>query len=330
MDDATTSAQKGSTPPAANAPARRRGPAQRERPPDKRTKKEMRGRKRKAAGAAAPLADDGEKEAEQHHGDRQFISALARGLEVLSAFRAKDGPLGNQELSARTGIPAPTVSRITYTLTRLGYLAFNKRLETYDLGGSALSLSFVAMAHLDMRAIARPLMEDLARAGNCIVALAKRDRQMMLLVETVESDALVGLRLLPGARMPIAKTALGRAYLAALPEAEREAILDQLRPQFGAEWTTVRRNVEKAVRDVERQGFCTSIGEWRQDINGAGAVVSMPDGAEPLAIDVGGPAYLVPEREILDALGPRLAQTAGQIGALLSPRRPQAADDLRR
>jgi DNA-binding IclR family transcriptional regulator len=123
--------------------------------------------------------------------------------------------------------------------------------------------------------------------------------------------------------MPIATTALGRAYLAALPEAERETLLDELRPQFGADWPTVRRGIEKALRDIERQGFCTSIGDWHKDINGAGAAIVMPDGREAYGLNLGGPAYLVPEGEILEQLGPRLAQTARKIAALLAPRRAQ-------
>ena len=58
------------------------------------------------------------------HGDRKFITALARGLEVLRAFTPTEGLLGNGEIAERTGLPKPTVSRLTYTLTKLGYLEF--------------------------------------------------------------------------------------------------------------------------------------------------------------------------------------------------------------
>src|SRR5690606_20818969 len=59
--------------------------------------------------------------------DRKFITALARGLDVLSVFRPDDRLLGNQEIAARTGLPKPTVSRLTYTLTKLGYLTHVER-----------------------------------------------------------------------------------------------------------------------------------------------------------------------------------------------------------
>src|SRR6516165_2654986 len=61
--------------------------------------------------------------------DRNFVIALARGFEVLRAFKPTDGMLGNQEIAARTKLPKPTVSRLTYTLTRLGYLTHLARLE---------------------------------------------------------------------------------------------------------------------------------------------------------------------------------------------------------
>jgi hypothetical protein len=54
--------------------------------------------------------------------DRPFVTALARGLELLGAFRPDDRVLGNLELATRTALPKSTVSRLTYTLTRLGYL----------------------------------------------------------------------------------------------------------------------------------------------------------------------------------------------------------------
>jgi len=49
---------------------------------------------------------------------------------VLRAFQPNDGLLGNQEIAARTNLPKPTVSRLTYTLTKLGYLAPVPRFES--------------------------------------------------------------------------------------------------------------------------------------------------------------------------------------------------------
>jgi len=72
-------------------------------------------------------------------GDRKFITALARGLEVLRVFTPTEGLLGNGEIAERTGLPKPTVSRLTYTLTKLGYLSHIERLAKYQLAPAALA-----------------------------------------------------------------------------------------------------------------------------------------------------------------------------------------------
>lgn len=54
-----------------------------------------------------------------------FATTLARGLSLVEAFGPDDLWLGNAELSRRTGLSKPTVSRLTSTLIELGYLTRN-------------------------------------------------------------------------------------------------------------------------------------------------------------------------------------------------------------
>ena len=66
-------------------------------------------------------ADDGIEQAiaQEERRDRRFVSALARGMAILRCFSAANagGP------TVRRRLPRPTISRLTYTLTRLGYLS---------------------------------------------------------------------------------------------------------------------------------------------------------------------------------------------------------------
>ena len=57
--------------------------------------------------------------------DRDFVVALARGLELLRAFRCEGEALGNRDLAERAALSKSTVSRLTYTLHKLGYLSYN-------------------------------------------------------------------------------------------------------------------------------------------------------------------------------------------------------------
>ena len=112
--------------------------------------------------------------------DRSFVVALSRGLDVLRAFRPNDGLLGNQEIAARTNLPKPTVSRLTYTLTKLGYLTPVPRFEKYQLAPSAMALGYAALANLGVRHLSEPFREEVMRETGGAVAVGGRDRLSMI------------------------------------------------------------------------------------------------------------------------------------------------------
>jgi len=229
--------------------------------------------------------------------DGQFIAALARGLEVLNAFRRGEPEMGNTELAERTGIAKPTISRITHTLTKAGYLNFNARRMTYELGAAAISLGHIALSNLDVPRLAKPLMQSLANHSGFNVGLGMRDRHLMMYAETCEGKALVGLTLRSGSRIPIATSAMGRAYLAALPEDQR----------------AVLKGIQRAAKQVEETGYCLSLGDWQKDINGVAVPIRFPSAQHCYAINLGGPAYLLKEDHIRRTLGPDLVRVARQI-----------------
>lgn len=94
--------------------------------------------------------------------DRNIVTAVSRGLSILSAFSPRDVWLGNSEIAERTGLPKPTVSRLTETLMRLGYLHHSSRRRQYRLGVAVLTLGYAVLGDLDVRKVARPAMQALA------------------------------------------------------------------------------------------------------------------------------------------------------------------------
>src|SRR5690606_34923895 len=78
--------------------------------------------------------------------DDQFVSALARGLKLLRCFEPGQAFLGNQELAERTGFSKATVSRLTYTLVRLGYLNYHPEKYRYSLGSAVLVTAYPHLA----------------------------------------------------------------------------------------------------------------------------------------------------------------------------------------
>jgi DNA-binding IclR family transcriptional regulator len=249
--------------------------------------------------------------------DRQFVIALARGLDVLRAFTPQDSLLGNHEIAARTGLPRPTISRLTHTLTRLGYLKHSERLGKYQLGTAVLSLGYAVLANIGLRQVARPLMQDLADQVNASVSLGSRDRLNMVYVEHCRALGTVTLRLDLGSRIPVATTAMGRALLAALPERERDYLMQHIAKREGANWPRVRAGIERAIEDYRTKG---SAGDWQSDVHAVGVPLIPPDDSGIVAFNCGGPSFLFDRKRLLNDLGPRLVNLVRNVESQLAGR----------
>ena len=252
-------------------------------------------------------------------GDRQFVAALARGLEVLRAFRPNDGLLGNLEISERTNLPRPTVTRLTYTLTKLGYLTYLERLGRYKLAPAALSIGYAAMANFRIREVARPFMQEMADEASASVALGGPDRLSMVYIGHCRSDTPgIGVRLDVGSRVPMATTAMGRAYLAALPEPDREEMFELIRHRAGGDWPNIRAAIEDKIEQVATRGFAMSVGEWQEDVNGVGVPFVPDDGSGILAFNCGAPAFRLDRDRLQSELGPRLVSMVQSMSRILT------------
>lgn len=249
-------------------------------------------------------------DADENSKDRQFVSALARGLEVLRAFQPGELELSNQELSERTGLPKPTVTRLTYTLTKLGYLTLAPRGGSYQLGAGVLALGYSLLSRMDLRLLARPQMEELANDYNATVALGTRDRLRMVYIEACRGPAAVALSLDVGSHIPIATSAMGRAFLAIVPEDERNYLLDHVKKHEPDQFPHIRDGVEKAINDVKTRGFCLSIGDWQKEVHAAAVPIKSPHRSGVFAINCGGPSYRMDPEVLEKEIGPRLVDIA--------------------
>ncbi|ROO24493.1 IclR family transcriptional regulator [Salinisphaera orenii MK-B5] len=251
--------------------------------------------------------------------DRKFVTALARGLDVLRAFEPRDNLLGNQEIARRTGLPKPTVTRLTYTLTKLGYLSYNKELERYQLGMGVLALGYATLANFGIRQIARPYMQDLAEEVNASVALGARERLSMMYLDHRRASGEVTLRLDIGSRIPLATTAMGRAFLAALPEVERGYLMTHLEKRTGPEkWPAVRRGIETACEQYATHGFVTTVGDWEKEVNAVGVPLIETTNGDVFAFNCGAPSFLLAPDRLESEVGPRLKYLVQNVQAAIS------------
>ena len=247
--------------------------------------------------------------------DRHFVTALARGLTVLACFRAADGLLGNQELARRTGLPKSTVSRLTGTLARLGYLSQPAGSHQYRLGAATLALGQAPLMPPELRAAARGPLQELADATGAEAALGVRVEFAMLYAEHCNCST----RPIPpdslhlGSRVALGTSAMGMAWLAALPEAQRRETLAQLAALRGADVPLLESAAAQAVHDHATLGVACAFGTWRASVNAVARAFRPRPELPPVVVNCGGAARSFSQAFLLREVRPRLIDTVARL-----------------
>jgi len=199
--------------------------------------------------------------------DTAGSQSLERGLQLLRAFRLGATVLGNAELAARTGLPRPTVSRLTRSLVDAGFLA-------YDLQHK---LALVYRRELPLLDVALPLMRKLACSEQINVGLAVAEQQDMVYLESIREQQRFFRNVSSGSRIPIEQTSLGRAALYALGKQARDDMLAAIAPRYGRGWTAMRAEIRRSLADIAKNGYCHS--SWQAGMVALAAPLVLPDGA---------------------------------------------------
>ncbi len=251
----------------------------------------------------------------------QFVSSVARAFSILRCFEHGEQYLGNQDIVRRTELPKPTVSRMTFTLSALGYLEYSSHLEKYSLGTAVLSLSHAFMKSHDVISIARPLMRELADYTQAAVMLGAADGRRMVVLEVCQGDPTFHLKLEPGARVPHGSTALGRADLAARPQPFFDQHLAELEEECEpSHWPKIRAGILRARQDYENYGFCFSLGDWNPDVFAVGVPMVSADRNRILAFNCSGRVSVMAREKLIHDFGPKLVALRNSVFELTGGR----------
>jgi DNA-binding IclR family transcriptional regulator len=107
---------------------------------------------------------------------------------------------------------------------------------------------------------------------------------------------------------------MGRAYITAVPEAERTEIMDRVRELVPDErWQEIKAGIDRAMSDIRELGVCCSFGEWQKDVNGIAVPVRPGGGLPPMPINCGAPAYMVSKDFLLEKVRPKLIALAADL-----------------
>ena len=244
-------------------------------------------------------------------GDRQFVMALARGLEILSCFSSAKMDIGGTELAAMTGLPQPTVWRLCHTMMQLGYLIPSNG-DRMRPGIPLLRLGRAAMTSIPLASKAHDRMNALAHKFGAAVGLAARDGARMVFVQQCLSDAQLLMNLKVGSRLRLATSGVGWGLLAGFDEAEREKLIaDFAAPD--SRWPKVEAAFRKEMIAYKERGFILNLGAFHQGYNTMAVPIMGPDGKPAFGLSCAGSAVTHTSAFLRREVAPELLKVAASL-----------------
>ena len=215
-------------------------------------------------------------------GSYEPVVALMRGLEVLRCLN-EQGPVAVAQLHAHTGIAKPTIVRILETLAHTGYVQRCDDGRKYTVTAKVLALANGYDAQAQLLAVAAPILDAQRQIVGWPIELGVFDNDAMVILNTSRKAGVLAINRKPGSRVPVLRTALGRAYLAALAPPALQERLHSLADLPGPDFDPARKKTELAaiLATARERGYAVADTETLS--NGRALGCAILHGHEPIA-----------------------------------------------
>lgn len=225
----------------------------------------------------------------------QGTAAFGKFMQVLQQVADAPGPMSTAELVRASGFPRPTLHRIVAALLAEGLLREADGGGAYELGPRLMELASRSWGRLGLRGAAADALRTLRDTTGETVHMAVPSGTRMVYIEKLESPSAVRMASRVGSSMPMHSTAVGKAYLAALDDTRRQALLPTLELTRHTEHTVVRPEaLRRQLQRVQAQGWSVDDEENEAGITCYGAVIRNGSGEPVAAVSVSTLRYRQP------------------------------------
>lgn len=248
------------------------------------------------------------------------VQVLDRALAALAALAESTTECSLAELCPTLGLHKSTTHRLMMVLEQHRLVVKNPDTGRYRLGLRLYELGSRAIDGLDLRGRARPYLDRLQERFGETVFFCILDEGQVFYVEKVESERSVRTACKVGSRAPAYCTAVGKAMLADLPEAEMAKIVRRwgLKAVTANTITTIPR-LKAELKAVRSRGYAIDDEEKEEGLRCVGAVVRAHSRKLSAAMSISGPAFRM-TKERIPEVGQALMQAAGDLSRELGYR----------
>ncbi|MEA4816523.1 MAG: IclR family transcriptional regulator [Lachnospiraceae bacterium] len=242
------------------------------------------------------------------------IQSVERAINILKCFE-KHAELRGTEIGKMLSLNKSTVFGLIRTLEQNNFLEQNEETGKYHLGFAVFQLGL--LVNFDLKHIASPYVDELAKYTQETVNLVIRDGNYVLYIKKQESSHSMRICTKEGQHLPIHCTAVGKSILAFLPEEEVLGILDSIKyEQFTKNTLTSKESILKELPKIKETHLSYDREEFELGLFCVASPIFDSSGKPIGGVSVSGPITRMHD-EAVKSISKNLLKAAGEINAKL-------------
>lgn len=245
------------------------------------------------------------------------IASVDKALRLLRSFTDR-GAIRVAEASRELDVARSTAHRLLEMLQHHEFVQQDPVSRAYVPGPALLKIGLSVVRNLDVRGVARPVIEELVeevQESAHLVILSGRD---MLIIDAVESPRMLRIGSRLGGTIPAHAAAGGRALLATLPDERIKELypVEELKA-VTPDTLTSRKDLLSELEQIRACGYAVSVAEVEPDVSTVAATIPGSGRTTPAAITISMPRSRV-KRDDLPRLGQAAISAALRVADLMA------------
>jgi IclR family transcriptional regulator, acetate operon repressor len=217
------------------------------------------------------------------------IESVDRALRLLLMFR-EHPEIRLSQARDELGVGQSTAHRLMAMLAYHGFAAQDPVTRLYRAGPALFEIGLSVVSNLDLRSVARPVLEKLAAVSGETVHLGVLEGNEVRFVDAVESELALRVSARVGKRVPAHATSLGKAMLAALTDDQVRVLYpSESLPVVTAQTMSRRSDLLAELDRTRARGYACNAGESEQGVGSTGVAIVHPARGPVGAITIAAP-----------------------------------------
>lgn len=245
------------------------------------------------------------------HEARNPVKALLTTNEVIDALNELNGARVT-DVANYIDRPQSVVHNHLNTLRELEYVV--KSDDEYKLGLGFLGIGVRARHRIALYEAARPEVRKLAEETGELITLLVEEHGRGVYLDIGQGSDDIRYPALPGNRIHLHCSAVGKAILAGLSdETVDEIVRDHGLPQQTPHTITDREKLHRELETVRERELAFDIEEFREGLKSVGAPITRQDGTVLGSLSVAGPAHRMKDERLEEDLADALRRSINVI-----------------